>query len=105
MAEDFARSGIPNGYPQINAVLLHIKSLLEQHYKLFNDYNLSSLKLPTNLPNELLRLIINELSIPVSIEDLMKIELLNEDQKLVFNIVIEHIEMNLPVVISSMDLQ
>ncbi|CAG8815890.1 14191_t:CDS:2, partial [Gigaspora margarita] len=70
-----------------------------QHYKSLNDYVLLPLKLSTNLPNELLRLIINKLSISVSIKDLTKIELLNEDQKLVFNTVIEHIEMNLLVVI------
>lgn len=99
MSEDFARNGIPDSYPRINAVLLHVKSLLEQHYKSLNDYDLPLLKLPANLPNELLRLILNELNIPVSIEDLTKIELLNKDQNLVFNTVIEHIEMNLLAVI------
>lgn len=99
MSEDFARNRIPNGYPRINAVLLQIKSLLEQHNKSLNDYDLLPLKLPANLPNELPRLIANELNIPVSVEDLTKIDLLNEDQKLVFNTIIKYIEMNLPAVI------
>ncbi|CAG8600796.1 18124_t:CDS:2, partial [Gigaspora margarita] len=95
----FCKNGIPDGYPRINAMLLHIKSLLEQYYKLLSDYDLPTLKLPTDLPNELPRLIINELNIPVSIEDLTKIELLNKDQKLVLDTIIKRIEMNLPAVI------
>ncbi|CAG8855136.1 38902_t:CDS:1, partial [Gigaspora margarita] len=83
----------------INAVLLNIKALLEQHYKSLNDYDLPPLKLPNNFQEELPRLITNELSIPVSDEDLRKIELLNEDQRLIFDTVIEHIKMNRPVVI------
>ncbi|CAG8481416.1 6227_t:CDS:2 [Gigaspora margarita] len=40
MSEDFARCGIPDGYPRINAVLQHLKYLLEQHHKSLNDYDL-----------------------------------------------------------------
>ncbi|CAG8459598.1 hypothetical protein C2G38_2201336 [Gigaspora rosea] len=99
MLKDFARNGIPNSYPRINAVLLHIKALLEQHYMSLKDYDLPPLKQPNDLQEELLRLIINELNIPVSVEDLKKIDLLNENQELVFNVVIEHLKTNRPAVI------
>ncbi|CAG8448893.1 14395_t:CDS:2, partial [Cetraspora pellucida] len=64
MSEDFAKNGIPDGQLRINAVLLHIKHLLEQHHKCLNDFDLPTLILPYDLPNELPRLILNELNIP-----------------------------------------
>ncbi|CAG8709562.1 16252_t:CDS:1, partial [Cetraspora pellucida] len=63
MSEAFAKNGIPDGQLRINAVLLHIKHLLKQHHKCLNDFNLPTLILPYDLPNELPRLILNELNI------------------------------------------
>ncbi|CAG8702870.1 8893_t:CDS:2, partial [Cetraspora pellucida] len=62
MSEDFSIRGIPDSYPRINAIFLHIKYLLEQHHKSLNDYDLPLLMLPNNISNELPRLIINELN-------------------------------------------
>ncbi|CAG8695146.1 3887_t:CDS:2, partial [Racocetra fulgida] len=87
--ESQKKNGIPDGQLRINAVLLHIKHLLEQHHKCLNDFDLPTLILPYDLPNELPRLILNELNIPVSAEDLEKIRLLNEEQKLIFDTVME----------------
>ncbi|CAG8829002.1 24385_t:CDS:2, partial [Gigaspora margarita] len=88
ISEDFAKHGIPNGHPQINA-----------HYKFLNNYDLPSLTLQDNFSNELPRLILNKLNIIISSKDLIKIELLNEQQKLIFDIVIKHIKENQPIVI------
>ncbi|CAG8475634.1 28660_t:CDS:2 [Gigaspora margarita] len=49
MQEDFARNGIPNSYPRINAVLLYIKALMKQHYKSLNNYDLPLLKQSNDL--------------------------------------------------------
>ncbi|CAG8652567.1 44771_t:CDS:2 [Gigaspora margarita] len=68
MSEDFAKHGIPNSNPRINAVLLYIKNILEQHYKSLNDYDLPSLTLPDNFSNGLPRLILNELNIIISLK-------------------------------------
>ncbi|CAG8464153.1 9527_t:CDS:2 [Racocetra fulgida] len=46
-----------------------------------------------------LKIILNELNIPITNEDLAKIELLNKKQKLVFNTIINYIEKNQPAVI------
>ncbi|CAG8789078.1 9655_t:CDS:1, partial [Cetraspora pellucida] len=55
--------------------------------------------LPNNISNELPRLIINELNVTSSTEDLAKINLLNEHQRLIFNTVIKRIEKNQPTTI------
>ncbi|CAG8607454.1 15231_t:CDS:2, partial [Racocetra fulgida] len=99
MSEDYAKKGISNNYLRINAVLLQIKHLLEQHHKSLNEYDLLPLTSSDNNPNELPKLLFSELNIPVTDEDLAKIELLNENQKLVYNIVIERIEKNQPATI------
>ncbi|CAG8523625.1 1506_t:CDS:2 [Dentiscutata heterogama] len=64
MSEDFVRNGIPSGQCQINAVLLYIKSILEQHHRKLDEFDLPSLN---NLSNEqyeeeLPRLILEQLS-------------------------------------------
>ncbi|CAG8711159.1 36151_t:CDS:1 [Gigaspora margarita] len=94
MLEDFAKNRIPDSYSRINAVLIYIKALLKQYYKSLNDYDLLLLKQTNDLQEELLRLIMNELNISVSFKEFKKIELLNEDQKLIFDTVIEYIKMN-----------
>ncbi|CAG8638860.1 6621_t:CDS:2, partial [Dentiscutata heterogama] len=83
----------------ILGLLLHIKHLLEQHYKCLNDFDLPTLILLYDLPNELLRLILNELNIPISAEDLEKIRLLNKEQKLIFDTIMESIKKDKPIII------
>ncbi|CAG8692073.1 11688_t:CDS:1 [Gigaspora margarita] len=94
MSENFIKKEIPNNYLQTNAVLLEITQILKQHHKSLNNFDL--LLLPSTIDNfnELPRLLINELNIPVTSEDLAKIEMLNEDQKLVFDVVMKYIEKN-----------
>ncbi|CAG8767971.1 9389_t:CDS:1, partial [Racocetra fulgida] len=99
MSEDYAKKGIPNNYLQINAVLLQIKHLLEQHHKFLNKYDLPALTSSDNNLNELPKLLLSKLNILVTNKDLAKIEMLNENQKLVYNTVIERIEKNQPATI------
>lgn len=96
MSEDFAKKGIPENYLWTNAVLLQIKYLLEYHHRSLNEYDLPPLTLPDNDPYELPKLVLDELNITVTAEDLAKIESLNENQKLIFDTVIEYIEKNQP---------
>ncbi|CAG8530509.1 5100_t:CDS:2, partial [Cetraspora pellucida] len=100
MSEDFVRKGIPDNYLRVNAVLLQISNLLEQHHKSLNEYDLPLLISPDdNSLNELSRLILNELNIPITNDDLEKIELLNESQKVIFDTVINRIEKNQQAII------
>ncbi|CAG8831015.1 16990_t:CDS:1, partial [Racocetra persica] len=69
------------------------------HNRSLNEYDLPPLIIPDNNLNELPRLLLNELNISVTAEDLSNIELLNENQKIIFNTVIEHIEKNQPTTI------
>ncbi|CAG8736815.1 36573_t:CDS:2, partial [Racocetra persica] len=70
-----------------------------QHHKSLKEYDLPPLISPNNNWNELPKLILNELNIPINTDDLKKIELLNEDQKTIFNTVIDRIEKNQPAAI------
>ncbi|CAG8482791.1 7227_t:CDS:2 [Racocetra fulgida] len=45
MSEDFVRNRISSSQCLINAVLLHIKSILEQHHRKLNEFDLSTLDL------------------------------------------------------------
>ncbi|CAG8656393.1 17074_t:CDS:2 [Cetraspora pellucida] len=66
---------------------------------LVNKYDLPPLTLSDNDLNELPKLLLNELNISITIKDLTKIKLLNENQKLVYDTIIECIEQNEPVTI------
>ncbi|CAG8596468.1 12965_t:CDS:1, partial [Cetraspora pellucida] len=100
MSEDFAKEGIPNNHLRVNAVLLQINNFLEQHHKTLIEYDLLLLILPSiSFLNEIPKIILNELNISITTEDLTKIELLNENQKQIFNTVINHIENNRSAVI------
>ncbi|CAG8468252.1 6416_t:CDS:2 [Cetraspora pellucida] len=99
MSEDFAKKGIPDNYLRINAVLLQIKHYLEYHDKSLSEYDLPPLISPDNNLNESSKLLLNELNISITAEDLSNIELLNKNQKIVFNTIIEHIEKNQPATI------
>ncbi|CAG8722874.1 1668_t:CDS:2, partial [Cetraspora pellucida] len=45
MSEDFVRNGVSSSQCLINAVLLHIKSILEQHHRKLDEFDLPTLDL------------------------------------------------------------
>ncbi|CAG8838176.1 8937_t:CDS:2, partial [Gigaspora margarita] len=92
MAKDFIRKNIPRGQPYINAILKHIDSFLQQYDKNINNYDLPK---TTNIINEdLPKIILEELSIPVLFDDIEKIKSLNESQKKAFDFIIQKINEN-----------
>ncbi|CAG8585931.1 3827_t:CDS:2, partial [Cetraspora pellucida] len=96
MSEDFAKKGITSEQLLINSVLLQVKILLEQHHRKLSEYDLSQLNLPENqIRKNLLKLLTEELNILVNDDDLRKIELLNENQRKIFDKIMDHIKKNL----------
>ena len=96
MSEDYAKNGIPEGNLRINAVLNDINQFLEQHHKTIRDYNIPEIVPNLNNHDFSSNLILEELTIPISPEDLNGIWKLNNDQKHIFDRILHCVEKNQP---------
>lgn len=98
MSEDYVHDGIPNGQLLQNFVLRHIDDVLQQQNMPVAQFDLPPFTEPPDL-NRISKPMLEELFIPITEEDINSKNLLTDEQKRIFDYVMDKVKNQQPALI------